>query len=66
MEIINWNAYKRKDAQKILKKNGFVIDRYHGSHTIYINADGRHISINMENFNGIIFRRLVKENHLVL
>jgi predicted RNA binding protein YcfA (HicA-like mRNA interferase family) len=52
-----------RDFIKLVQKNGFVHDRTKGSHQIYRNADGRHISI-PRNLEAPIARRLIKENKL--
>lgn len=48
---------------KIVERNGFYYDRYSGSHAIYVNSEGRHISIPY-NLKYVIARRLIKENNL--
>ena len=55
--------YTRKEFIIILKKNGFYYDRQKGSHSIYINDKGRHISV-PHNLECVIARRLIKENNL--
>ena len=55
--------YTRKEFITILKKNGFYYDRQKGSHSIYINDKGRHISV-PHNLEYVIARRLIKENNL--
>ena len=57
--------YTRKEFITILKKNGFYYARYKGSHSIFINDKGRHISVPY-NLECVIARRLIKENNLVL
>lgn len=49
---------------KILKANGYVPNRVHGSHFIYRNrALGRTISVNKD-LNPMVKRRLIKEYSL--
>jgi predicted RNA binding protein YcfA (HicA-like mRNA interferase family) len=55
--------YTQKEFIRIVKKNGFHYDRYSGSHAIYVNDEGRHISI-PHNLESVIARRLIKENNL--
>lgn len=57
--------YTHKDFVKILKKNAFSLDRTKGSHSIYTNSEGRHISI-PQTLSCVIARRLIKENNLEL
>ena len=55
--------YKRREFIKIVESNGFYYNRGNGSHSIYINNGGRHISI-PKNIKDVIIRRLIKENNL--
>ena len=55
--------YTQKEFIKIVERNGFQYDRYNGSHAIYVNDEGRHISI-PKNLECVIARRLIKENNL--
>lgn len=55
--------YTSREFIKIVEKNGFHYSRHNGSHAIYINDDGRHISI-PRNLECVIARRLIKENNL--
>jgi len=55
--------YTSKEFIKIVKKNGFVLNRYNGDHAIFVNDKGRHISI-PKNLECVIARRLIKENNL--
>lgn len=55
--------YIQKEFIRIVEKNGFHYDRHNGSHTIYVNDEGRHISI-PQNLECVIARRLIKENNL--
>ena len=56
--------YTSREFIKIVEKNGFYYDRHNGSHAIYVNDEGRHISI-PHNLECVIARRLIKENNLV-
>lgn len=55
--------YTRREFIKIAESNGFYYNRCNGSHSIYINNGGRHISI-PKNIKDVIIRRLIKENNL--
>lgn len=55
--------YTQKEFIKIVERNGFHYNRYKGSHAIYINNGGRHISI-PKNLECVIALRLIKENNL--
>lgn len=37
--------FSTRDFQKVLKKNGYKLDRTKGSHLIYKNNEGIHIAI---------------------
>lgn len=52
-----------KEFTKVLNKNDFRFTRYNGSHSIFINTIGKHISI-PKSMNATIIRRLIKENSL--
>ena len=53
-----------KECQLILNYNGFFLDHQSGSHAIYKNERGKHISIKVGSVNACVWRRLVKENNL--
>lgn len=55
--------YTQKEFIKICIANGFYYSRHNGSHAIYVNDKGRHISI-PHNLECVIARRLIKENNL--
>ena len=55
--------YTQKEFIRIVEKNGFHYDRHNGSHDIYVNDGGRHISI-PHNLECVIARRPIKENNL--
>lgn len=48
---------------KMVEKNGFYYMRSNGSHSIYVNQEGRHMSI-PHKLVCVIARRLIKENNL--
>lgn len=47
----------------VLRKNGYTYSRHNGDHYIYVNENGRHISIPQKPAN-VICRRLIKEYNL--
>ena len=55
--------YTQREFIKIVVKNGFHYSRHNGDHAIYINDEGKHISI-PKNLECVIARRLIKENNL--
>lgn len=61
-----FKRYNKRDMEQILKDNGWELDHQSGSHKIYKNDKGEHISIGCCSYNSMIFRRLAKENNLVL
>ena len=52
-----------RDAQRILFKNGFVLDRIKGSHHYYV-KDKQRVVINTK-LNRMVWQRVKKENHLI-
>lgn len=56
---------KPKDCERILNFNGFYAVRQNGSHIIFYDDIGRHITIPRGEVNPCIWRRLTKENNLV-
>ena len=48
---------------KLLKKNGYYYSRNNGSHSIYVNNKGKHITVPFR-IEAVIARRLIKENNL--
>lgn len=56
--------YTQQEFIKICISNGFYYSRYNGSHAVYVNDKGRHISI-PRNLECVIARRLIKENNLI-
>ena len=55
--------YTHREFIKICIANGFYYNRHNGGHAIYVSDKGRHISI-PSNLEGVIARRLIKENNL--
>lgn len=56
--------YTRREFVKLVRQNGFEYVRSHGSHDIYYNKEGRHITI-PQTLVDVITRRLIKENNLI-
>ena len=54
----------KKDWERLLKKNGFVLDRT-TKHQIWKHPDGRTIPASSSSINPCVARRMVKENRLV-
>lgn len=59
--------WKTSDFIKVLKKNGYILEKGKGkgSHSLYINKEGKRISIPLE-IKAVIARRLIKENNLII
>lgn len=55
--------YTHREFVRLVRQNGFEYIRSKGSHDIYYNNKGRHISIPQTLVN-VIARRLIKENNL--
>ena len=56
--------YTLREFVKIVEFNGFYYNRHNGDHAVYMNDNGRHISI-PKNLKSVIARRLIKENNLI-
>lgn len=52
-------------VRRVILSNGFLFLRQSGSHQMYRHEDGRTIVISECGVNRMIWRRLIKENHLV-
>ena len=59
-------SYNKRDVLKMLKKNGYSLVRQSGSHSIFENHKGDHLTVKLSSFNPMIFQRLVKENNLII
>ena len=57
--------YTEKEFNKILKRNGYLLNRQNGDHKIYVNESGRHISVKYP-LNPCISRGLIKEYNLIV
>ena len=60
--MLEWTV---DDFVRMLKRNGYTIckGRGNGSHSIYVNKEGNHISVPLR-IKAVIARRLIKENNL--
>ena len=56
--------YSRREIEKILKYNGWNLARQNGSHKIYIDDKGNHLTIGTCTYNAMVFQRLAKENNM--
>ena len=56
--------YTSREFIKIVEFNGFYYNRCKGDHAIYMNDNGKHISI-PKNLECVIALRLIKENNLI-
>lgn len=57
--------WTHKELCKVAESNGYYHIRSKGSHSIYRNDNGYHISIPLK-LNCTIARRLIKENNLII
>jgi predicted RNA binding protein YcfA (HicA-like mRNA interferase family) len=64
-KVQRMKVYTQKEFDKILKANGYTLNRQKGDHLIYVNENGRHISIKYP-INPCISRRLIKEYNLCI
>lgn len=55
--------WKIKEFLRLLEKNGYYYSRHNGDHYIYVNRDGRHISVPQKPV-GVICKRLIREHKL--
>lgn len=57
-------TYNKRDIQRILRNNGWNFHHCKGSHMIYRNDRGQHLTIGTCNCNKMIMQRLIKEYNL--
>ena len=57
-------TYNKRDVQRILKNNGWTPHRQTGSHIIYENENGKHLTMRCGKCNKMILQRLIKEHNL--
>lgn len=55
--------YTHDEFCRIAERNGYYFMRQSGSHSIYVNSEGHHMSIPLK-LACVIARRLIKENNL--
>ena len=55
--------WSRSAFIKMIEKNGYLYSRNNGSHSIYANKEGKHITVPLR-IEAVIARRLIKENNL--
>lgn len=58
------NDIRFKEADRVLRRNGFVCDRTRGSHHHYVNGD-KSVVINIKT-NRMVWKRICKEYGLVV
>ena len=59
-------CYSKREIKRILNNNGWTLHHQKGSHAIYKNKNGQHITIPVVQCNQLIFKRIIKEHHLVI
>lgn len=57
-------TFNKREIEKILKKNGWRLHHFTGSHAIYKNENGEHITIGLCKCNKMIMQRLIKQHQL--
>lgn len=55
--------WKLKEFLRILEKNEYYYSRHNGDYYIYVNKNGRHISVPQKPVD-VVCRRLIKEHEL--
>ena len=59
-------VYNDREIKRILKDNGYHVDRKKGDHEIWVSDKSeRHITIPANDINRMVWQRLVKENNLI-
>ena len=58
--------YNKRDIDKILKNNGWVLHHYRGGHAIYKNNKEEHITIGLCRCNKMVMQRLIKQYGLIV
>lgn len=56
--------FSKRDVEKILRKNGWTLHHCKGSHKIYRNEKGQHLTVIPTRCNRMIMQRLIKEYNL--
>lgn len=57
-------TYSKRKIRKILKNNGYELHHQTGSHLVYRNEQGRHLTVTVDECNKMVFQRLIKEHNL--
>jgi predicted RNA binding protein YcfA (HicA-like mRNA interferase family) len=57
-------TYSKRKIRKILKDNGWKFHHQTGSHCVYKNEKGEHLTVTVGNCNKMVFQRLIKEHNL--
>ncbi len=52
-----------REAERVLRQNGYAYDHSRGSHNCWKNASGKSIVVNTR-LNEMVWKRIVKENSL--
>lgn len=52
-----------REAEKVLRNNGFKLERIKGSHHYYV-KDNKSVTINLK-LNRMVWQRIKKENNLI-
>lgn len=58
-------VYSVRECLSIIRKNGFIYDHSTGGHDLYKRGN-RTISLPSREINPMMFRRLIKENALIV
>lgn len=53
-----------KQMCKLLKRNGYKLNRFNGDHAIYVKNGCNHVSVSFK-LNPMVARRIIKENDLL-
>lgn len=57
--------YTERDFERLLKVNGYSLDRQKGDHNTYVNDKGNTITVvGGRTMSRMVYRRLIKENNL--
>ena len=59
-------TYNQREIEIILRNNGWKPTRQTGSHVIYENDKGEHMTIRYNKCNKMVFRRMIREHNLVV
>lgn len=58
-------TYNRREIQKILRKNGWLLERHTGGHAIYKKGTET-LTIGLTKCNKMILQRLIKQYNILL